>query len=762
MHKCSYGRLIKVIEGLSLAVALLLTGSNLSNASEYFAPHFDISITGIVQFPQGVVSADFNGDGNPDLAVVLIYMNSTSIYMNDGSGSLYYANSYSNAVPPNYWNSQYPFPYPYSIVAADINGDGILDLCSTNDHSVSARLGNGDGSFQEAMHIFAGLYPYALAVGDFNGDGKLDVVTTHTWGGYLMGISILIGNGDGTFERIGSYGTSKDPKSVVTADFNGDGKLDIATGNQFYVSIFLGNGDGTFQASAFNHDSENADISAGDFDNDGKIDLVAGTLNDVVVFKGNGDGTFLPPVHYNTAVGDANGGYRSGISVSRNDFNGDGYLDIAAANWGRGNVSLLLNNGDGTFLPYIEHPTGGSPFAIISTDLNKDGRPDIITGNYQNTMSILFNALPPKCSLVANAGTDQVVEQTSASGALVSLNGSASTGQNLAYGWAWPGGTATGMNPTVLLPAGTTTVTLTVSSGSCTATSSVSATIRDTTPPSSTASIGGTAGSNGWYKSDVTLNLDAVDSGSGVKEIHARIDGGSETVFPGNRALLNITSEGVHSVKYFATDYAGNKEAIEHIVNVNIDKTSPEIVISGVADGATYIVGAVPAAGYTAADGGSGVESHSASISGGIIGGVGKFTYTVVTVDKAGNAAQKSVTYTVAYSFSGFLPPVSLDKVFKLGSTIPVKFQLQDAMGNYVASAHATIMIQQYSGNEPVGEPIEVNSTSGADVGNAFRYSSADNLYIYNLNTQGLSQGTWKAIVMLDDSTVKSVFIRLK
>lgn len=140
----------------------------------------------------------------------------------------------------------------------------------------------------------------------------------------------------------------------------------------------------------------------------------------------------------------------------------------------------------------------------------------------------------------------------------------------------------------------------------------------------------------------------------------------------------------------------------------------------------------------------------------------GIYTVTLTVTDKDGGSAIVSASYAVGYNFSGFLEPVSLGKPFKLGSTIPVKFQLTDANGNYISTAVASLTIQRYSDSEPVGDPIEVTSTSGADTGNTFRYSSTDNQYIYNLNTKGLTQGVWQIRAALDDETVKTAFISLK
>jgi hypothetical protein len=222
-----------------------------------------------------------------------------------------------------------------------------------------------------------------------------------------------------------------------------------------------------------------------------------------------------------------------------------------------------------------------------------------------------------------------------------------------------------------------------------------------------------------------------------------------------------VTTEGASQViSGTAVDKAGNTATTT--VTLNIDKTPPAITISGVANGTAYILGAAPSPGYAATDNLSGVTVQNAVLIGGNVNNVGAYTYTVNASDLAGNSATAVAAYTVVYTFSGFLAPVSLDRPFKLGSTIPVKFQLTDSAGSYNSNANATIMAQKYSDSQPVGEPMEVASTSGADTGNTFRYSVTDNQYIYNLSTGGLTEGTWQIRATLDDGTVKTAYIYLK
>jgi hypothetical protein len=138
---------------------------------------------------------------------------------------------------------------------------------------------------------------------------------------------------------------------------------------------------------------------------------------------------------------------------------------------------------------------------------------------------------------------------------------------------------------------------------------------------------------------------------------------------------------------------------------------------------------------------------------------VGPKTVTFTATDDFGNSTTASATIWVDYGFAGFLAPVSLGKPFKPGSTVPVKFQLTDANNSVVTSATAKLLVQKYSNSEPVGDAIEVTSTSGADVGNLFRVS--DGIYIYNLDTRALGTGTYQIQVFLDDGNSKTTWLSL-
>jgi hypothetical protein len=286
----------------------------------------------------------------------------------------------------------------YSVAVGDFNNDKNLDIIATNfpqyagqAGSVVVLLGNGNGTFRGdtpgqgfPYQTRVGSRPVSVAVGDFNGDGKLDAVTVG-WGnqGQLAETDVLLGRGNGTFtvRKVGPGGVS-----VAVGDVNGDGKLDIVTANGASggVSVLRGNGDGTFQAAqTYNATSDAEWVALGDFNGDGKLDIITSgyyTTGSIVLLN-NGDGTFRAgPTAAPT-------GY---LAVA--DFNRDGKLDIVAS----GN-SLLLGNGDGTFGAAQNIGPAGYSVAVAG-DFNHDGFPDmalvgeVYGGYYGYGVDVLINA----------------------------------------------------------------------------------------------------------------------------------------------------------------------------------------------------------------------------------------------------------------------------------------------------------------------------------------------------------------------------------
>jgi len=275
---------------------------------------------------------------------------------------------------------------PDAIAAGDFRGIGKFDLAvaNYNDNTVSVLLGNGDGTFATAATYAVGSGPAWIAVGDFNGDGHLDMAVANAGGG----VSILLGNGDGTFQSAVNYPAGPTPYVVATADFNGDGKLDLAVAdNGGGVAILLGNGNGTFQAPVYYAAGNNPySLAVGDFRSNGKLDLavVNETDNTVSILLGNGDGTFQTAVNYGGLGGQA-------YQVVVGDFNGDNKPDLAVSSLGNNTVNIFIGNGDGTFQAAVNYPAGSGPQGIALADFNGDGHVDLAVADYLgSTVGVLL------------------------------------------------------------------------------------------------------------------------------------------------------------------------------------------------------------------------------------------------------------------------------------------------------------------------------------------------------------------------------------
>lgn len=333
-----------------------------------------------------LASGDFNRDGKPDLAVANVISNNVSVVLGNGDGT--YQTAVNYAVGSG----------PCSLATTDFNCDGRLDLVTANrsSASVSVLLGNGEGTFQTAVDYPTGATcsPFSVAVGDFNCDGKPDLATAN-WGS--GDISTLLGLGDGTFQAAITYPTDSLPGyaySVAVGDFNGDAKPDLAVtsnDNSRNVGIFLGNGDGTFQTPVhYDVGGVLSSLAVGDLNCDGRLDLVmthpsiSGTKYSVLL--GNSNGTFQSAAHY------AYDGGWDPESVVVTDLDCDGKPDLVMANQVTNNVSVFFGKGDGTFESPVHYAAGYAPVSAAATDLNGDGRPDLAIADANgNAAAVLIN-----------------------------------------------------------------------------------------------------------------------------------------------------------------------------------------------------------------------------------------------------------------------------------------------------------------------------------------------------------------------------------
>ncbi|MCY2953138.1 MAG: VCBS repeat-containing protein, partial [Planctomycetota bacterium] len=276
---------------------------------------------------------------------------------------------------------------PISVAVADLNGDHKPDLVVANHtgNTVSVLLGNGDGTFMGQTTLAVGKDPESVAIADLNGDAKPDIVVPNSLDD---NVGVLLGNGDGTFQTQrtfavghtpGSFGYS--PNSVAVGDMNRDGHLDLVTSNYMddSVSVLLGNGDGTFQeATTFDVASKSGPSSAtlADLDGDGNLDLVAAYSNKhkVLVLRGNGDGTFPLPSSYECEV--------TPVNVAVGDLNADGKPDIVVTYlYG---VTVLLGNGNTSFQDHVHYDNYLSTGDVAIADVNGDGVPDLAAVQYKD------------------------------------------------------------------------------------------------------------------------------------------------------------------------------------------------------------------------------------------------------------------------------------------------------------------------------------------------------------------------------------------
>ncbi len=317
--------------------------------------------------PVSLVAADFNGDGKLDLAVAEPYSNTVAVLLGKGNGSF--------ETPLTFTVSS-----SVSIAAGDINGDGHVDLAVTSGQSVLVFLGNGAGKFHQVDSYPTNGVAAQVALADLNNDGKMDLVYIGS-----PGIATRLGLGNGKFGAATNFGG--DALGFALGDFNGDGFLDVASSYAGFVQIGLGTGSGTFSTGAgislpfvggISFLAAPEYITVADFNGDGHLDLAVGLLNEaapqnLALVFGAGDGTFptqtmLPE--------------ECPCALATGDFNGDHKVDLAMGNSLANTVSIALGNGNGTFpAPVVPDAAAMSVRGMAVADLNKDGNLDLITAS---------------------------------------------------------------------------------------------------------------------------------------------------------------------------------------------------------------------------------------------------------------------------------------------------------------------------------------------------------------------------------------------
>lgn len=321
--------------------------------------------------PGQITTGDFNGDLDIDIAVATTFGGSGIVRILFGNGFGGFAAAVNDTCGAN----------PYGIHTADFDGDGDLDIATANSGSndVSILLNNGAGNFAAAVNYAIGSNCRYITSAYLDADTMLDIVTCNF---SSSDVSVLYGNVFGSFSGLTSFsvGASVWPHSVIAADFNEDGRMDLATANDGTndVSILFGNGLGGFPVLVpfgTGASSSPTSVIAMDFNGDANLDLATANsgTNNVSVLLGDGAGSFSAAVIYPVSLSAL-------YAITTADFDGDGNLDLAAAHQSGDSIYVLTGNGNGTFNASVNFWSGPSPYSIATADFNGDGAPDLATG----------------------------------------------------------------------------------------------------------------------------------------------------------------------------------------------------------------------------------------------------------------------------------------------------------------------------------------------------------------------------------------------
>jgi hypothetical protein len=381
------------LAGFALGIALLACAESPEPRAEApLSTAKDALLTGLFPtadvYPVGnhvsdVAVGDFNGDGAPDVVVNDLPVGTNfNVFFNNGSGGL---------VGPTLVSAFNQGTR--GVEVADFNGDGLDDIAAGTDVGVSVVISNGDGTFQPPLWpTNSSVDAWDIAVGDLNGDGWPDAVTIEDSPSPAVGV--YLNNGGSAFLTPGVYWVGGTPAGVAVKDVNADGAPDVLVANyDHHLDVLLNLGDGALGAPTTYPTSGSAyRVTAGDLNGDGLPEVVvsneAGGVFDV--FLNLGGGALSGKLPYATPEGPA--------GVTLVDMNGDCRLDVVATTQYRGSVDLLMNDGSGDLLPGVEYAAGDNSTGVVSADMNGDLWPDLVVANNGGVDGI------PSASVIMNQG----------------------------------------------------------------------------------------------------------------------------------------------------------------------------------------------------------------------------------------------------------------------------------------------------------------------------------------------------------------------
>lgn len=318
---------------------------------------------------------DFNNDRILDVITVGDVLGSTSsdVFVNLGNGRGEFRSSTT---------SQILADNPQAIAVGDINGDGRLDAVAAGGRTLSILLGNGIGDFSSVTNRVLSKNVRALTLKDFNNDGRLDIAAVTTSNTANADLALLLGDGKGGFTEqpaVNLGDTTYGASDIVTADFNGDGRLDVAALAGREISVLLGDAVGSFQL-VFQTEQSASSLAAGDFNGDGRIDLATAafgyTNNSTTILLGNGRGSFSRPVPFST------GTTLGSSKLTAGDFNKDNKLDLATVNPAVLDAVAQLNNTSETDTIAIGTTALGKKFVDASSEFGGSVRIDLDKGTF--------------------------------------------------------------------------------------------------------------------------------------------------------------------------------------------------------------------------------------------------------------------------------------------------------------------------------------------------------------------------------------------